>query len=144
MYWKTCEAWHSEKLYLIKYVGFLEMWTEREKKWELDNPGVIETVEGAIESARKPLGVARKETPYLHWLDVDMGRAGNGHAIASKKVRFGEDVAESSSRAMGTFSRKSAAYVPGRWTAPEDEGWVATSFFHDSEYGSVEVQGHED
>jgi hypothetical protein len=130
-------VWYAEKLSLVKYVRFLELWAERESNWEQRNPGRIETVNSdtSIQSASKALRIARRETPYLDWMETDEEPQVRTAPKKVRKVQFAEDVVERPKRSNEAFRRASAEYRPGMWSAGEGGEWFDTSFVLEPRYG---------
>ncbi|KAF2691573.1 hypothetical protein K458DRAFT_381420 [Lentithecium fluviatile CBS 122367] len=142
-YWKTYKAWREEKLCLIKYTSFLELWAERERLWEAEHPGALHGMERCIESASQALITAKRGTPYLDWKDTDADGMRPPPREGVKRVRwvrFQEDIVGRPKRDLKAFRRTEKQYVPGGWALPEGEGYWNTSFAYEVRYGTEEFE----
>ncbi|KAF1948581.1 hypothetical protein CC80DRAFT_301016 [Byssothecium circinans] len=71
MYYRLRKVWYMYRASLARYMYFLEIRAEREEAWELEHEGVEMLGVEDVRSARKALGIARRETPFLELGDGD-------------------------------------------------------------------------
>ncbi|KAF2254662.1 hypothetical protein BU26DRAFT_143163 [Trematosphaeria pertusa] len=145
-YYQICQAWHAEKACFAKYAHFLDLWAENERQWELENPGLLGTAAVEVKSAGAALGFARRNTPYLQWLDSDAEMGAKTTTTGSQKnVRFVEGIVEWPKRGIECFRRSSTQYSQGRWAAPFGQTWSDTSFFASQTHGNstLDVSGED-
>ncbi|KAL5465621.1 hypothetical protein PMIN06_000519 [Paraphaeosphaeria minitans] len=132
-------AYHAERLVFQHHIERLEILANRERSWEVEHPDALKRL--GYTDARTALVIAWTGMPLVDWRESDVGMSMRMRAPIerAKRARFADDVVEQPVRHNEFFARSHSRYTAGRWSAPDGEQWLDTSFWREStRYGTPE------
>lgn len=130
--------YHAERLAFQHHIERLRILADRERRWEKEHPDALEVLSRT--DAGTALVAAWTGMPLVDWQDSD-DSAPTCESVQtgrSRHTKFADDVVEYPVRDQECFNRRHWRYAAGRWSAPDGEQWMETSFWRDTQYGMPE------